>query len=165
MTQRRTRWRSAASQDAEYRAHWKAAASAGVGTPDALTWAVLGDSAAVGVGAARVEESYVAQVAAGVAERTGRPVRVLNLAVSGATAAHVLADQLPLLPADGVDAVTCVVGGNDVAWPVRFRVDRFAARSRRSPSACPRVPPSAPSRCSASRPTSRAWSARMRPSA
>lgn len=38
-----------------------------------------------------------------------------------------LADQLPLLPADGVDAVTCVVGGNDVAWPVRFRVDRFAA--------------------------------------
>ncbi|TFI27054.1 SGNH/GDSL hydrolase family protein, partial [Micrococcus endophyticus] len=25
MTQRRTRWRSAASQDAEYRAHWKAA--------------------------------------------------------------------------------------------------------------------------------------------
>ena len=127
MTQRRTRWRSAASQDAEYRAHWKAAASADVETPDALTWAVLGDSAAVGVGAARVEESYVAQVAAGVAERTGRPVRVLNLAVSGATAAHVLADQLPLLPADGVDAVTCVVGGNDVAWPVRFRVDRFAA--------------------------------------
>lgn len=114
-----------AAHDADYRAHWRTLAARE--DPDALVWVVLGDSAAVGVGAASVEETYVARVAERVAAETGRPVRVVNLAVSGATAQDVLADQLPLMPSTGVDAVTCVVGGNDVTWALRFRVGRFAA--------------------------------------
>ena len=101
-----------AQHDADYRAHWHALAARA--DPDALTWVVLGDSAAVGIGAESVERTYVAQVAERVAVETGRPVRVVNLAVSGAMAKDVLADQVPRLPASGVDAVTCVVGGNDV---------------------------------------------------
>ena len=112
-----------AQHDADYRAHWHALAARA--DPDALTWVVLGDSAAVGIGAESVERTYVAQVAERVAAETGRPVRVVNLAVSGAMAKDVLADQLPLMPASGVDAVTCVVGGNDVTWAWRFREAAF----------------------------------------
>ena len=67
----------------------------------------------------------MAQVAERVAAETGRPVRVVNLAVSGAMAKDVLADQLPQMPVSGVDAVTCVVGGNDVTWAWRFREAAF----------------------------------------
>ena len=112
-----------AQHDADYRAHWHALAARA--DPDALTWVVLGDSAAVGIGAESVERTYVAQVAERVAAETGRPVRVVNLAVSGAMAKDVLADQLPLMPASGVDAVTCVVGGNDVTWAWRFHEAAF----------------------------------------
>ncbi|HCG15915.1 MAG TPA: lysophospholipase, partial [Micrococcus luteus] len=38
-----------AQHDADYRAHWHALAARA--DPDALTWVVLGDSAAVGIGA------------------------------------------------------------------------------------------------------------------
>ena len=89
--------------------------------PHALTWAVLGDSAAVGIGAETMGRTYVAQAAARVSTETGRPVRVVNLAVSGAMAKDVLADQLPLIPAGRVDAATGVVGGSDVTWAWRFR--------------------------------------------
>lgn len=117
-------FRRAAAQDAAYRAHWSSVASRE--DPDALVWVALGDSAAVGVGASRVEESYVGVAAERVAAEAGRPVRVVNLAVSGATAADVLRDQIPRMPAGAVDAVTCVVGGNDVTWPLRFRTAEFA---------------------------------------
>ncbi|PNL16814.1 SGNH/GDSL hydrolase family protein [Micrococcus sp. FDAARGOS_333] len=119
----------AAAQDADYRARWSAHAE----TSDEreLVWAVLGDSAAVGVGAETWEDTYVAQVADRVAKETGRPVRVVNLAVSGAKAQHVLETQVPRLEellAGGtrMDAVTCVVGGNDVTWTLPFRVKNFA---------------------------------------
>mgnify|MGYP000716402279 CR=1 FL=1 len=54
-----------AQHDADYRAHWHALAARA--DPDALTWVVLGDSAAVGIGAESVERTYVAQVAERVA--------------------------------------------------------------------------------------------------
>lgn len=118
-----------AAQDTDYRARWDEHAQ----TPNEqeLVWAVLGDSAAVGVGAETWEDTYVAQVADRLAKETGRPVRVVNLAVSGAKAHHVLEAQVPQLDellAGGqqVDAVTCVVGGNDVTWTLPFRVARFA---------------------------------------
>lgn len=123
----------AAAQDADYRARWRALAAAS--DADEIVWAVLGDSAAVGVGAETWEDTYVAQVAERVRSETGRPVRVVNLAVSGAKAHHVLADQVPQLEAlrarlhdDGthLHAVTCVVGGNDVTWALPFRLERFA---------------------------------------
>lgn len=124
----------AAAQDADYRAQWKAHAE--TRGEREIVWAVLGDSAAVGVGAETWADTYVSQVAKRVTAETGRPVRVVNLAVSGAKAHHVLADQVPRLEAlrarlhdDGtrLDAVTCVVGGNDVTWTLPFRVERFAA--------------------------------------
>lgn len=114
----------ASAQDAAYRAHWRTLADRE--GDDALVWVVLGDSAAVGVGADSVEETYVSQVAARLEAETGRPVRVVNLAVSGATAPTVLAEQIPLLDGLRADAVTCVVGGNDVTWPLRFRAETFA---------------------------------------
>ena len=119
----------AAAQDADYRARWSAQAEAS--DEREIVWAVLGDSAAVGVGAETWEDTYVAQVADRLAAETGRPVRVVNLAVSGAKAHDVLETQVPRLEtllAGGarVDAVTCVVGGNDVTWTLPFRVERFA---------------------------------------
>ena len=68
-----------AQHDADYRAHWHTLAARA--DPDALTWVVLGDSAAVGIGAESVERTYVAQVAERVAAETGRPVRVVNLSL------------------------------------------------------------------------------------
>lgn len=120
----------AAAQDADYRARWTAHAE--TSSEREIVWAVLGDSAAVGVGAETWEDTYVALVADRLAAETGRPVRVVNLAVSGAKASDVLAAQLPRLEemisaGQRVDAVTCVVGGNDVTWTLPFRVERFAA--------------------------------------
>lgn len=119
--------RRAREQDATYRQHWQDVRYAEV-APGALTWVVLGDSAAVGLGAPTVQQSYVS-VAAGLIEgRTGRPVRVVNLARSGATASTVLEQQLPELERwPAAEVVSCVVGGNDVAWARRFDVPRFAA--------------------------------------
>ena len=117
-------FRRAAAQDTAHRTHW--AETAAHPAPRALTWVVLGDSAAVGVGVANVQEGYVAQAAQQVAAQAGRPVHVVNLAVSGALAKDVLADQVPRMPDGPVDAVTCVVGGNDVTWAWRFRVEDFA---------------------------------------
>lgn len=129
----------AAAQDAEYRAHWErlAATTPSEDADDELLWIVLGDSAAVGVGAESVDRSYVAQVAETLTRRTGRPVRIVNLAISGATAATVLREQVPRLDAllsDGPgsagrspDVVTCVVGGNDITWTRRFRPEHFEA--------------------------------------
>lgn len=64
---------------------------------------------------------------AGLAAATGESVRVRNLSVSGARARDVVDRQLPRLarlPAP--DLVTCVVGGNDVAWARRFDAESFA---------------------------------------
>lgn len=109
------------------RAHWADRRRAD-SAPDALVWAVLGDSAAVGLGAPTPADAYVERAAARLEARLGRDVRVINLARSGATAPEVLERQIPQLRAlAGVDLVSCVVGGNDVAWPRRFDADGFAA--------------------------------------
>ena len=95
------------------------------GTPDGLLYVALGDSAAQGVGASSPSTSYVAVLAGRLGRRTGRPVRVVNLSVSGAKVADVVRDQLPRLAALDADVVTVAVGGNDVPSydPVRFRRD------------------------------------------
>lgn len=68
----------------------------------------LGDSTALGLGTARVEDS--------VASRVGRArgERVVMLGVSGATAAEVLADQLGGAAAKHPEVVYVSVGANDV---------------------------------------------------
>ncbi|MFC7455753.1 SGNH/GDSL hydrolase family protein [Brachybacterium sp. GCM10030267] len=92
-----------------------------------ITYLALGDSAAVGVGVDDPQQGYVGVVARRLAEATGRSVRTVNLAVSGARARDVLDDQIPCQTAlPPPDHVTCVVGGNDVAWAPRFRAAEFA---------------------------------------
>ena len=86
-----------------------------------LVYVALGDSAAQGVGASSAERGYVGVLADRLRERTGRPVLVVNLSVSGAQVADVVRDQLPRLAGLSPDVVTVAAGGNDV-----LRYDRAA---------------------------------------
>jgi lysophospholipase L1-like esterase len=78
------------------------------GTPIRVTW--LGDSLAAGLGVDDVADTP----AHAVARLLDRPVEVTMLAVPGARASHVLAEQLPRLGPD-TDLVILSVGANDVA--------------------------------------------------
>ena len=92
----------------------------------ALTYVALGDSAGVGVGVDDPEHGYVGLIAERLAEATGQAVRTVNLSVSGARARDVLDTQIPQLsPMAAPDVVTCVIGGNDVAWAPIFRTGDF----------------------------------------
>lgn len=88
-----------------------------------LLYVALGDSAAQGVGASRPERGYVGLLADTVAGRTGRTVRVVNLSVSGAVVADVVAGQVAPLAELEPDLVTVAVGGNDAGRtdPATFR--------------------------------------------
>ncbi len=95
------------------------------------TYVALGDSVAAGVGAATPSGGYVPLLRARLAEQLGCgrspapgcPLELADLAVSGATTATLLRDQLPQalrLLEGGADVrlVTVTVGGNDVFGPV-----------------------------------------------
>lgn len=91
--------------------------------PEAVLYVALGDSAALGLGASKPEHGYVGIVAAEIARLTGRPVRVRNLAIDGATCAVVIADELHRIPKEQALVCTLDVGANDI-WsfePGRFR--------------------------------------------
>lgn len=83
---------------------------------------VLGDSAALGVGATAYDRGYVGLVRRAMERRDARPWRVVNLAVSGARTRDVLDTQLPALRClPTPDLLTAVVGGNDLlATPLRW---------------------------------------------
>jgi lysophospholipase L1-like esterase len=85
------------------------------GTKDGPLWVVLGDSTAQGLGAPTPRHGYVGQVLAELRRGTGRPWRVLNLAVSGAITRDVFLRQLPSLPDDPA-LVTCGIGVNDILY-------------------------------------------------
>lgn len=86
------------------------------GTP--LRLAVLGDSTAAGVGVRLPRQTPGALLAAGLAERLGRPVLVRNLAVSGATSAGLM-PQRELAVAWRPDVAVILVGANDVTHRIR----------------------------------------------
>ena len=91
-----------------------------------LTYVALGDSAGVGVGVDDPAQGYVGIVAQRLAEMTGETIRVVNLSVSGAKAKDLMESQMPQLAGMPVpDFVTCVIGGNDVAWAPAFRAGGF----------------------------------------
>ena len=101
----------------DYANHWSIKPTA---FPDGvLHYVALGDSAAQGVGASRVESSYVSLVAARLAAATGREVAVTNMSVSGAVSDDVVALQLPQLAnlPFTPDIVTMDIGANDVVFP------------------------------------------------
>lgn len=99
-----------------------------------LTYFVLGDSTAVGVGAGRLEESYPYQVAAHLAKQ-GHRVHVINLAHSGARWKEVQETQLPTLSGHAKrlgppDFITLVVGANDATH--RTSADTYLAQVHKS---------------------------------
>jgi acyl-CoA thioesterase-1 len=98
-----------------YAASW-AASRDEPGAPGALLHVALGDSAAQGIGASRPERGWVGLLAARLALAQPRPVHLVNLSVSGARLADVVAGQLPALRAlpRPPDLLTVAVGGNDL---------------------------------------------------
>lgn len=83
-----------------------------------LTYVVLGDSTATGVGA-----DYESGIAVSTARELGRThaVTMTNLAVSGARTHDVLRDQLPEAERLRPDVVLLSVGANDVTHLTRIR--------------------------------------------
>lgn len=96
--------------------------------PGELRYLALGDSLAQGLTACRPERGFVGLLAETLAASTGRAVALLNLSVTGATVADVVAHQLPVLhrlAGRAPDLVTVCVGTNDVGRtePEEFRAD------------------------------------------
>ena len=83
-----------------------------------LTLAVLGDSSAAGFGVEVAEETPGVLFATGIAEVSGRPVRLVTAAVVGARSEH-LHSQVEQVRADQPDIVVIMVGANDVTGRVR----------------------------------------------
>ena len=82
--------------------------------PGDFIYVALGDSVANGIGATRPLKGYVGLLAEDIERRTGRRVHVVNVSVTGATAADVVRDQLPQIREYRADLVTLDVGANDV---------------------------------------------------
>lgn len=82
---------------------------------NALVYVALGDSAAQGVGAFRATDGYVGQFAKRLEAKHKRPVRIVNLSVSGARVKDVTDSQLPQLKGYKPDIITLDIGGNDIA--------------------------------------------------
>ncbi|WP_241981772.1 SGNH/GDSL hydrolase family protein [Cryobacterium sp. TMT1-19] len=80
-----------------------------------LIYAVIGDSAAQGIGASSPHRGYVGILTDHIRLSTGRSVRVVNLSVSGATVEMAVRDQLPTFVKLTPDIVTVAIGANDIA--------------------------------------------------
>lgn len=85
------------------------------GTP--LSFVVLGDSAAAGLGVAEADETPGALVAAGLAELAERPVRLTTLAQSGSQSSA-LAAQVEAALVEMPQLALIIIGGNDVTHHV-----------------------------------------------
>lgn len=86
------------------------------GTP--LSFTVIGDSAAAGVGVQDADETPGSLLAAGLAELASRPVRLTTLARSGARSTD-LSEQVDATVAESPEAALIIIGGNDVTHQVR----------------------------------------------
>jgi len=87
-------------------------------TGEPISFAILGDSSAAGVGVDTADETPGALLAAGLAEVAERPVRLAVVAQSGAQTSD-LAEQVPLAIASRPDLALIIVGGNDVTHRMR----------------------------------------------
>jgi len=84
---------------------------------NALTYIALGDSAAQGIGASSPMKGYVGVVATELEKRHDRPVHIINLSVTGATADSAYEDQIPKLkniPDIDQAVITIDIGANDI---------------------------------------------------
>jgi lysophospholipase L1-like esterase len=85
-----------------------------------LTFVVLGDSTAAGVGAGSVDDSYPVRLARRVARERFFRVRLVGLGTSGARVRDVLVEQLPRALEEDPDVVVVAVGANDVTHATRL---------------------------------------------
>ena len=63
--------------------------------PNAIRLVALGDSIMQAIGADKPEDGIAGRVAGYLYDKTGRPVHVTNVSVSGATVQDIIAHQLP----------------------------------------------------------------------
>jgi lysophospholipase L1-like esterase len=105
-----------------------------------LRFVVLGDSSAAGVGVDHPEQLPGVLLARGMAEETGRPVRLSTHAVSGANTRRLPA-QVDLALAEGADVALVMIGANDVRdrLPARVSASILGGELRRLRDAGTRV--------------------------
>jgi lysophospholipase L1-like esterase len=115
-----TPFEQAPGADGVYDAHGRVAHPSAAATEAALQMAVLGDSSAAGLGVDHPAETPAAIVATGLAAAAGRPVRMVNVAVSGAQSSDLLRQFEELLEEQPSPAVALImIGANDVTHRVR----------------------------------------------
>ncbi len=88
----------------------------GKGTP--ISFTVLGDSSAVGLGVDRAAQTPGVLIASALTELAERPVRLTRLAVSGARSSH-LAEQVDAALQENPDVALIMIGANDVTSRTR----------------------------------------------
>lgn len=86
---------------------------------DYLSFAVLGDSLAAGLGAETTEQLPGVRLAKGLAEESGRPVRLATHAISGSKTTD-LDLQVDRALIDPPDLALVIIGGNDVTSKTRI---------------------------------------------
>ncbi len=79
----------------------------------AIRLVALGDSTFQALGATRPMLGTVGRIASHIEKRTGRPVHIENVSVTGAKAADVVRDQLDLVDMTTADIVVIAVGATD----------------------------------------------------
>lgn len=88
------------------------------GTP--LTFVVLGDSSAAGVGAGSADNAYATLLAQRLADK-GRRVELLGVGTSGARVADVLDEQIAMAVVTDPDLIFVGIGANDVTHVTPLR--------------------------------------------
>lgn len=114
--------------------------SFGAGVGEELRFVVLGDSSAAGIGVDHPEQLPGVLLARGMAEETGRPVRLSTHAASGANTRR-LPGQVDLALAEGSDVALVMIGANDVRdrLPARVSASILGGELRRLRDAGTRV--------------------------
>lgn len=86
---------------------------------EVLSFAMLGDSLAAGLGAETAEQLPGVNLAKGLAEESGKPVRLTTHAVSGSKTTDLEA-QVDVAMIDPPDVALVIIGGNDVTSKTRI---------------------------------------------
>lgn len=107
--------------------YWEERATEPVAS-NALRVVAFGDSAAMGIGAWRPQDSAVGRIVEYLGRRTGRPVHIVNLSTGGATVGTVLEQQLPRADLASADVVIVIAGSADAIAEVPL--EQFRANMR-----------------------------------
>jgi lysophospholipase L1-like esterase len=100
-----------------YPKYWADRAAAPA-APGAVRLVAFGDSAGMGIGAWRPQDSVVGRIASYLEERTHRPVHVANYSAGGGTFGSVLSGQLAKADLATADVVVVIAGSNDTGAKV-----------------------------------------------